>query len=92
MILWSKMIHTDRSLSSVVTPRRVTLNGFLAKGARRSNGSKKYPTERAKGHSCVTEPPLMIPGLRRTEVPVQSLTEGKRDILYLEFYQYKIFQ
>jgi hypothetical protein len=33
-------------------------------------GSKKYPIDRDVGHSCVTSPPAMIPGLTRIAVPV----------------------
>jgi hypothetical protein len=36
-------------------------------------GSKKYPTERDKGHSCVIGPPEMIPGLRSMAVPVDQI-------------------
>ncbi len=32
-------------------------------------GSRKYPTERESGQSCVIGPPSMIPGFTRIAVP-----------------------
>ncbi len=36
-------------------------------------GSKKYPIDREAGHSCMTGPPAMIPGLTRIAVPILFL-------------------
>ena len=35
--------------------------------------SKKYPIDREVGHSWVTGPPAMIPGLTRIAVPILLL-------------------
>jgi hypothetical protein len=40
-------------------------------------GSRKYPTERERGHSWTTEPPEMTPGLRRSAVPVKGLFQTR---------------
>ena len=32
-------------------------------------GSRKYPTERDNGHSCVTDPPVIMPGCSSSDAP-----------------------
>jgi hypothetical protein len=54
-------------------PLNVRERGFLENGASMMMGSKKYPIDRDVGHSCVTGPPAMIPGLTRIAVPVLLL-------------------
>jgi hypothetical protein len=72
-------MRTERSLSSVVTPRRVRASGFFENGASIIMGSKKYPIDRERGHSCTTCPPEMIPGLTRIAVPnLVSYTEKEK--------------
>ena len=41
----------------------------MEKGASITIGSKKYPIERERGHSCVIEPPVITPGLTKMAVP-----------------------
>jgi hypothetical protein len=60
-------------------PLRVKASIFFEKGASIMIGSRKYPIEREVGHSCVTGPPEMIPGLRRIAVPnIVRSTPNKR--------------
>jgi hypothetical protein len=64
-------------------PLRVKASGFFENGASIIIGSKKYPTDREGGHSCMSGPPEMIPGLTRIAVPEfvrSNLTEKKDDI------------
>jgi hypothetical protein len=63
-------------------PLSVKASGFFEKGASIIIGSKKYPIDREGGHSCMSGPPEIIPGLTRIAVPdlVRSkLTEKKDD-------------
>lgn len=45
---------TEGSVSLFVTPSSVSINGFLANGARMVIGSRKYPIAFVGGHVCET--------------------------------------
>lgn len=61
-------------------PLKVNASGFFENGANMIIGSKKYPTDRERGHSWTTGPPEMIPGLTRIAVPnlVRSTSVERR--------------
>jgi len=61
--------RTERSLSSVVIPRKVSCRDFFANGASITIGSRKYPIDLDRGQSCDTGPPDIIPGLSMMAVP-----------------------
>jgi hypothetical protein len=54
-------------------PVSVRKSGLFENGASMIIGSKKYPIDLEVGHSCVTGPPAMIPGLTRIAVPILLL-------------------
>jgi hypothetical protein len=64
------IVSTLASRPSVVTPRSVNTSSFFPNGASASKGSKYHPTLRSSEHWCWTVPPAMVPGWKRSEVPV----------------------
>ena len=53
---------TDGSSGPLVSPLSVIRSGVLAKGARRTRGSREYPMDRCKLQSCSNVPPTNRPG------------------------------
>ena len=51
-------------------PLRVKASSFFENGESMIIGSRKYPIDREIGHSCVTGPPEMMPGLTSIAVPI----------------------
>jgi hypothetical protein len=61
-------------------PFRVKESDLFENGPSITIGSKKYPIDREVGHSCVTDPPEMMPGFTRIAVPdiVRCIPTKKR--------------
>lgn len=52
-------------------------------------GSKKYPTERLKGQSCVIGPPVITPGLIKKDVPRDSQVRPGMKVVKEWTHQYR---
>lgn len=64
------IVSTLASLPSVVKPLKVKLRSFFPNGAIANNGSKYHPILLPKSQLCMTDPPLIVPGWNKSEVPV----------------------
>ena len=53
---------TDGSSGPLVSPLSVIWSGVLAKGAKRTRGSREYPMDRCRLQSCSNVPPTNRPG------------------------------